>query len=174
MAGFRNVRVSPVRRSVLAALVLVLATATLGSASVQSTTQQLQSARDKLHSLQQQVDNQRSQLDALQKESDVLAGQVTEAFAKLDAIKQKFVETEHRQAQAQAQYNSIRARLDARARQAYENGPASSIDVLLGASSLADLSDRLEFMGAVSQDDADLARSAQNLSIQLQAAASRL
>jgi len=174
MAGFRNVRVSPVRRGVLASLVLVLATATLGSASVQSTTQQLQSARDKLHSLQQQVDSQRSQLDALQKESDVLAGQVTEAFAKLDAIKRKFVETEHRQAQAQAQYNSIRARLDARARQAYENGPASSIDVLLGATSLADLSDRLEFMGAVSQDDADLARSAQNLSVQLQAAASRL
>jgi peptidoglycan hydrolase CwlO-like protein len=174
MAGFRKVRVSPVRRSVLAALVLVLATATLGSASVQSTTQQLQSARDKLHSLQQQVDSQRSQLDALQKESDVLAGQVTEAFAKLDTIKQKFVETEHRKAQAQAQYNSIRARLDARARQAYENGPASSIDVLLGATSLADLSDRLEFMGAVSQDDADLARSAQNLSVQLQAAASRL
>ncbi|HEY2802895.1 MAG TPA: peptidoglycan DD-metalloendopeptidase family protein [Actinomycetota bacterium] len=174
MAGLRNVRVSPVRRGVLAALVLVLATATLGSASVQSTTQQLQSARDKLHSLQQQVDSQRSQLAALQKESDVLAGQVTEAFAKLDAIKQKLVETEQRQRQAQQQYDAIRARLDARARQAYENGPASSIDVLLGASSMADLSDRLEFMGAVSQDDADLARSAQNLSVQLQAAASRL
>ena len=174
MAGFRKVRVSPVRRSVLAALVLVLATATLGSASVQSTTQELQSARDKLHSLQQQVDSQRSQLDTLQKEADVLSGQVTEAFAKLDAIKQKLVETQQRQQQAQRQYDAIRARLDARARQAYENGPASSIDVLLGATSLADLSDRLEFMGAVSQDDADLARSAQNLSVQLQAAASRL
>ncbi|MFL5767399.1 MAG: murein hydrolase activator EnvC family protein [Actinomycetota bacterium] len=174
MAGFHKVRVSPLCRSVLAALALVLATATLGSASVQSTTQELQSARDKLQSLQQQVDSQRSQLDALRNEADVLAGQVTEAFAKLDAIKQKLVETEQRQRQAQSHYNEISARLDARARQAYENGPASSINVLLGATSLADLSDRLEFMGAVSQDDADLARSAQNLSVQLQAAASRL
>jgi peptidoglycan hydrolase CwlO-like protein len=174
MAVFHTIRVSPLCRSVLAASAVVLLTATVGGASVQSTTQELQSARDKLHSLQQQVDSQRSELDTLRKESDVLAGQVTEAFAKLDATKQKLVETEQRQQLAQRQYEAITARLDARARQAYENGPASSIDLILGATSLADLSDRLEFMGAVSQDDADLARSAQNLSVELQAAASRL
>jgi murein DD-endopeptidase MepM/ murein hydrolase activator NlpD len=41
-------------------------------------------------------------------------------------------------------------------------GPGSSLDFVLGASSLADLTDRLEFMDVLAQDDADLSVQVQN------------
>jgi peptidoglycan hydrolase CwlO-like protein len=173
MGALTSVRVSSLCRIIGVALVLVLFTGTLGNASVQQTTSDLQAARSKLAQLQNQVDSQRSQLDTLQKEADVLSGQVTEAFAQLDAIKQKVVETRQRQEAAQRQFDGISSRLDARARQAYENGPADGIEFILGSSSLSDLTDRMEFMGAVTQTDADLANTAQNLSNQLAAAAAR-
>jgi peptidoglycan hydrolase CwlO-like protein len=173
MAGITGVRVPPLCRSALAALVFVLVTATLGSASVQSTTQDLQSARSKLDQLQSQVDAKRKELDALQQEADVLSGQVTEAFAKLHDTQARLDDTLQRQRAAQRQYDAITTRLNDRARQAYESGPANGIEFVLGASSLADLTDRMEFVGAVTQTDADLANSAQNLSNQLADAAAR-
>jgi len=43
------------------------------------------------------------------------------------------------------------------------DGPGNALEFLLGASSLSDLSDRVEFVDAVSQTDADLANEVQNL-----------
>ena len=48
------------------------------------------------------------------------------------------------------------------------NGPASNVEFLLGSTSLSELSDRLEFVDAVTQSDADLAAEVDNLRIQLE------
>ena len=53
-------------------------------------------------------------------------------------------------------------------------GPASDIGFYLGATSLSDLSDRIEFVDVVQQDDADLAQEVLNLRNQLAATEDRL
>jgi cell wall-associated NlpC family hydrolase len=62
-------------------------------------------------------------------------------------------------AQAQATADAARAQLGQRAAEAY-TGMGSQLDVLLGAQNFSEFSDRLEFMGALAQSDADLATQA--------------
>ena len=62
--------------------------------------------------------------------------------------------------------------LEERAVAAY-TGAGSQMDVLLGASDLSEFSDRLEFMGALAQNDADLATAALNARQQAEWAAER-
>jgi cell wall-associated NlpC family hydrolase len=62
---------------------------------------------------------------------------------------------------AEALESSATARLEARAVEAYTNA-GSQLDVLLGAESFTQFSDRLEFMGALAQNDADIAGAAAN------------
>ena len=61
------------------------------------------------------------------------------------------------------QYQGLRDDLEQRARDAYITGPASGLEFLLGASSIADLSARMEYVNALSQEDADLATEVQNV-----------
>ena len=61
--------------------------------------------------------------------------------------------------QAQAQADAARSQLGKRAAQAY-TGMGSQLDTLLGAQDFSQFSDRLEFMGALAQSDADLATAA--------------
>ena len=75
----------------------------------------------------------------------------------LEQITADLQETRARIADAQARYDGILAQLNDRAVQAFMSGPASNLDWILGATSLVDLSDRVEFVDAVSQSDADLA-----------------
>ena len=58
--------------------------------------------------------------------------------------------------QAQADIAAQQAALDARARMAYEQGPGSTIELVLGSTSAADLNDRLEILNAAAQSDQDL------------------
>ncbi len=60
-------------------------------------------------------------------------------------------------------------RLNARAHEAYIEGPGSDLEFILGATSLTDLSDRVTFLDAVQQSDADLANEVQNIRNQLDA-----
>jgi murein DD-endopeptidase MepM/ murein hydrolase activator NlpD len=50
----------------------------------------------------------------------------------------------------------IQRRLDRRAVIAFQNGPGTTIDLLLSSRSIADFSARLEFLGSMTQSDADL------------------
>lgn len=56
----------------------------------------------------------------------------------------------------QTRLSSISARINRRAVVAFTNGPASTFDLLLSSGSLTEFNDRLEFLGSMAQDDADL------------------
>ena len=56
----------------------------------------------------------------------------------------------------QTRLSSISARINRRAVLAFTNGPASTVDLLLSSGSLTEFTDRLEFLGSMAQDDADL------------------
>jgi murein DD-endopeptidase MepM/ murein hydrolase activator NlpD len=56
----------------------------------------------------------------------------------------------------QDRVDRIQARLQKRAVIAFQNGPVSTIDLLLSSSSFTEFSDRLEFLGSMAQSDSDL------------------
>ena len=59
--------------------------------------------------------------------------------------------------EVKAEYQDRKETLEARAREAFMAGPGSSIDFLLGASSIADLSDRAEYVDQITAADSDIA-----------------
>ncbi|HEY6566270.1 MAG TPA: NlpC/P60 family protein [Actinomycetota bacterium] len=90
---------------------------------------------------------------------EVVVEQYNEARVQLSAIQEKLVDMRDEKAQADAEVQAATEDLEARAVEAY-TGAGSQLDVLLGAENFTEFSDRLEFMGAVAQNDADLAAAA--------------
>src|SRR5205823_13819235 len=68
----------------------------------------------------------------------------------------RIVDLETQVRDASTALSSTQVTLDRRAWVAYEIGPGSNLDFLLGSTSLADLTDRLEIVNHVAQSDADL------------------
>src|SRR5207302_1391433 len=58
---------------------------------------------------------------------------------------------------AQAQYLDLQSRLDALARSAYMSGPGAGLEVVLGARSMTDLNERIQFLAAATEQDSILA-----------------
>ena len=58
---------------------------------------------------------------------------------------------------ARASYERVSTRLNDRAVAAYMTGPASSLDFLLNAENVADLTDRMAYVDALARSDAELA-----------------
>ncbi|MGZ4149652.1 MAG: murein hydrolase activator EnvC family protein [Actinomycetota bacterium] len=116
----------------------------------------VQAARDKLARLnaqqatvQQRLDAATAALDRQESALELVTADLTATQQRIDA--------------ATARYDTIQARLNERAAQAFMQGPGSSLDLILGAQSIAELSDRLEFVSTVAQSDAALAAQVENL-----------
>jgi peptidoglycan hydrolase CwlO-like protein len=145
---------------VAAALVLVTTLSPSAGADIQ---QQLQDAKARLAELEREIDQKERQLDVLQSKAASVALRLMDAQDVYDQITAELNRTRHDLAEASNQYRELRERLNQRAREAYMQGPGSPIEFLLGASSLSDLTDRVEYVDAVSSADADLANQVQNL-----------
>jgi cell wall-associated NlpC family hydrolase len=107
-----------------------------------------------------QVDAAKAKLDELNRQLGQLIELYDQAQVRLQETEAKL--SDARQAKAAADAIAARAtsELSKRAVAAY-TGMGSQLDVLLGAESFTEFSDRLQFMGALAQDDADLASQAQ-------------
>src|SRR5688572_14267454 len=95
-----------------------------------------------------------------------------ELRVRLQGVQDKLADALHDKRTAEALAAEAMAQLEDRAVAAY-TGAGSQMDVLLGATNLSEFSDRLEFMGALAQNDADLANTAQNAQQQAAWAAAR-
>ena len=96
------------------------------------------------------------QRDALQADLATLLGQL-DANARAIDVAQTTIDGLQRDIGALAvQVSADQAALDARAAEVYTTGPGSGLQVLLGATSLSDLQDRIELVDTVSRSDADL------------------
>ncbi len=162
-AGLRLRRAGGV---VLALVVLASLTSTGARASTKS---DLEHAKARLAQLEKQIAAERDQLakdrallQSIQGSLNEMATQIDQAQTRYDRIQNGIMETRQELARAEGRYQLLRTRLDDRARYAYENGPAGDLEFILGSSSLTDLSDRVEFIGQLSQNDADLANQVQN------------
>jgi cell wall-associated NlpC family hydrolase len=146
MRGERAGNRGRLARGALALLIMLCASVTsAGLSSAAPSQEDVQSAKEKLDGLNQRL--------------GILVEQYDQEKVKLQEIESRLAAT--RAAAAKAQETALAAMVDLneRAARAYQ-GVGSEIEMLLGASSFAEFSDRLEFMGNIAQADADLANRA--------------
>jgi murein DD-endopeptidase MepM/ murein hydrolase activator NlpD len=148
--------------AVVAALALLTSFARVALAEP-STQEKLDAAKAEFEQLKNQIASQQQVLNQLSAEAAVIAERWDVASGRWEQITSELRKTQLALAEAQAEYQGLKSDLEERARQAYITGPGSGLEFLLGASSIADLSARMEYVNALSQEDADLATEVQNV-----------
>jgi murein DD-endopeptidase MepM/ murein hydrolase activator NlpD len=162
----RSDRTFPVGPRVLALLVAIAALlicvpgagAETGpsTSDVQRAQQQYQSALASLQQYEAEIATKQQELAQAVALLDRLQSELAET-------QRQIVETQARIEDAKTRYERIRARLSDRTAQAFMSGGNSDLELVLGATSLDNLSDRLEFLGAIAGADADLAQQVSNV-----------
>jgi len=150
----------------IAALLVVVPMA--GAATQAPTKSQVQREHAAYLAAEAQIRDYRAQIESVQVELNAAVEKLDRLQAELEQIQAQIAETKARIADAQARYERIRAQLEHRAAQAFIAGPASDLEIFLGATSMDDLSDRMEFVDAVTRSDAALAQQASNLKVVLE------
>jgi murein DD-endopeptidase MepM/ murein hydrolase activator NlpD len=148
--------------AVVAALALLTSIAQVAVAEP-STQERLDAAKAEFEQLKNQIASQQQVLNQLSAEAAVIAERWEVASGRWEQVTSELRKTQLALAEAQAEYQGLKSDLEERARQAYITGPGSGLEFLLGASSIADLSARMEYVNALSQEDADLATEVQNV-----------
>ncbi len=152
------------RRALGAVTALLLATSFVQVARAEpSTKEKLQAAKAEFEQLKGQIAAQQRVLSGLLLEAAVIAERREVAYGRWQQITVELRETRAQLGDAQDEYQRLQDVLEARAREAYIVGPGSGLEFLLGATSIADLSARVEYMNALSEEDVDLASEVQNL-----------
>jgi cell wall-associated NlpC family hydrolase len=108
---------------------------------------------------QQQVEAAKQRLAQLQTQFETAVENWNEAKYQLQQVESKLADAKAMRDAAEADAARARDALAKRAVDAY-TGMGSDLDVLLGAQSFGEFSDRLEFMGQIAQSDSDLAAQA--------------
>ena len=152
------------RRALAVVVALALLTSLAQVAVAEPSTQEkLDAAKAEFEQLKNQIASQQQVLNRLSAEAAVIAERWEVANGRWEQITAELRQTQLALAEAQAEYQGLKSDLEERARQAYITGPGSGLEFLLGASSIADLSARMEYVNALSQEDADLATEVQNV-----------
>jgi cell wall-associated NlpC family hydrolase len=106
-----------------------------------------------------EVDAAQAKLQSISHQMEVVIEQYNEAKYQMSLVQKQLAQSLAAKQQAEALAANATKRLAARAVEAY-TGMGSQVDVLLEAQDLSEFSDRLEFMGSIAQNDADLATAA--------------
>ena len=133
----------------------------LASVASADTKSELAAAKARLAELQAQIGAQSAALSQVHGRLAVLTTKVNTAQAEYDRTKANLDRTEAALGAARAEFESIRGQLDARAAQVYVGGPATAVEMVLGATSLSDFTYRLEFANRLQANDAELAQEVQ-------------
>jgi len=148
----------------LVVLLALVATASLASSAAADppTAEEVADANSRVEQLAREVRAQQRELDRISMRASEVAAEYERERGKLEKLTAELLITQTTLASARAKYDSIVTQLNDRARAAFIQGPGSSWEFLLGATSLLDLSDRLEYVDAIATSDADLATDVQN------------
>ena len=138
MTRWRKIRARPV------AAVLLILPVVLGSIGTSNA-----NPRDSL-------DSAEAKLGSLQHQFEVLVEDMNTVRAKLSEVEARLADSRQVRDEAQNLADRTRALLSDRAVAAYV-GAGSQLEGLLGAEDFADFTDRLQYAGALAQEDADLA-----------------
>jgi murein DD-endopeptidase MepM/ murein hydrolase activator NlpD len=147
---------------VVALLALVSVVATVAGAAPPSK-EGVEAARNKIRAIEADLAGVRDRLAATQARLHEAASDVERQQVALEKVTAQLVRTQRELDRARGRYERVVERLNERAVEAYMTGPASSIDFLLGAETVSDLTDRLAYVDALAQSDAELAVRVANL-----------
>jgi peptidoglycan hydrolase CwlO-like protein len=154
-----SARTSHVARLVaaLAAAILVgaLATHPVQADSTQ-TKKNLDAAKADLADLETKIAAENATIDSMRADMTALVTHIDHVRSRLATTQFKIVQKEQEIQDAQGQYDNTRQQLSDRAWVAYETGPGSSLEFLLGATSLSDLADRMVVVNSAAETDQDL------------------
>lgn len=117
---------------------------------------QLDAAQAKLKKLVASISKEGKVVTSLQGEVTDLAQQLDEVQTELARTQAKVVQSQQAIRQATDDLRATQDQLDQRAWVAYESGPGTSLDFILGSTSLSDLADRLEIVNSAAQTDEGL------------------
>jgi len=134
----------------LSIAVLLAASATIGAVTLSSAAPS-----------REEVEQARARLDSLNRELDLMVEQYNQARIKLQEVQSRLADVRAQAQRAQATADRAISSLNANAARAYR-GVGSQIAELFESASLADFSDRLEFIGSMAQADSDLAVEAES------------
>lgn len=108
----------------------------------------------------QDVERAKQELDALNQRVSLLVEEYNQERLELEQVQGRLADAREAAAQAQATADRAMTSLNRNASEAYQ-GVGSQFEALLEAESLAEFSDRLEFIGSMAQADADQANEAE-------------
>ena len=129
----------------LSLVVLLASSATIGAATLSSAAPS-----------REEVEQAQARLDTLNQELDQMVEQYNQARIRLQEVQARLADVRSQAQRAQATADRATNSLNANASRAYR-GVGSQIAELFDSASLADFSDRLEFIGSMAQADSDLA-----------------
>jgi peptidoglycan hydrolase CwlO-like protein len=130
--------------SVFAALVVVaLLAGTPAHAS------KLQGARERLASLERKIERQEAAIEAQHERIAAMEVSLAKVRATQRVTASQLLAAQRRLVETQAEYEALRERLATTVRTIYEQGPLAPVEAVLGATSFADLADRLAYIDSV-------------------------
>jgi len=154
------------RAAMLTAAVLLGSAFPVGAFA--DTAGQLEDAKSRLRSLTDQMQAEKLQYDETDAHLEALKVQVAEAEANYADLEVRLEQTRTAEQVTQAQYEDSQAAVAQMVRDAYKDGPGGVIALLLTAESQSDLVDRLDFLSAVAESNAEDASRANELAANLQ------
>lgn len=141
-------------RTLAFAVALVVASTPL---SVHARAESLTDARARLSELEGQIVAQEAALASTHADLEGLESRIAELEAEHTRTQVQLLETERSLADANERFRVLQDKLMQAARLAYQWGPLAPVEAALGAQSLADLSDRLEYFDSIAQANVELA-----------------
>ena len=152
---------------------LLVAALVSGSAGA-DTAGQLKAAKAQLRRLLDRISVAQDAVADLQSQANEISAQIDAVQSKIARVQVQIVGIQGDMQDAQKDLVKTQGQLDERARVAYETGPAFTLEILLGADSLSDLSDRLAVVNAATNSDRSLIERIQALEARLRTRQAKL
>jgi murein DD-endopeptidase MepM/ murein hydrolase activator NlpD len=156
-----------VRAAVVAVLLAIVPVIATVAGAAPPSKEDVQRAKDRLERIEAALDRIQDQLAATQVRLNDAAEDVEQQQIAVERVTVELVQTQTELDRARRRHATIVDRLHERAVMAYMTGPATSVDFLLDAENVADLTDRLAYVDALAQSDAELAVKVANLTNRL-------
>jgi peptidoglycan hydrolase CwlO-like protein len=146
------------RAAALVAAAALIAALAIGPvrADSGSTKAKLDAALKSLHSLESKIAGENATIAAMRKDMQAIVDKMIKVQSQIATTTFQIIKKEVEIQDAQGQLDATRDQLNQRAWTVYENGPGTSLDFLLGATSLSDLADRMMIVNSAATSDSDL------------------
>src|SRR5438067_5084775 len=137
----------PVARRAAPILAVLLLGSLLAIGPVRAdTASQLAAAKKKLAGLIDKISGEQGQINSLEAQASDIAAKISDVQAQIARTQNEIDKTQAAIAAASRRLEAKQQQLDDRARATFEAGTSTSLEFILGATSLQDLSDRLEIV----------------------------